>query len=125
MRQNTVQTFKRQPAYSGLFKKKKKKRYWQIHKARDTCPVSWFSVPCLLSHAHGDCVQVSETLSECRKQLTWVVAVLQEVAAAGAQLIGPLSEQEGLLAVKVEDMAFKAAEQVCTHTTALVCSNPL
>ncbi|XP_031435915.1 dynactin subunit 1 isoform X3 [Clupea harengus] len=56
--------------------------------------------------------QVSETLSECRKQLTWVVAVLQEVAAAGAQLIGPLSEQEGLSAVKVEDMAFKAAEQI-------------
>ncbi|KAL2099259.1 hypothetical protein ACEWY4_005739 [Coilia grayii] len=56
--------------------------------------------------------QVSETLCECRKQLTWVVAVLQEVAAAGAQLIGPLSEQEGLTAVKVEDMAFKAAEQI-------------
>ncbi|XP_041928328.1 dynactin subunit 1 isoform X5 [Alosa sapidissima] len=56
--------------------------------------------------------QVSETLSECRKQLTWVVAVLQEVAAAGAQLIGPLSEQEGLSAIKVEDMAFKAAEQI-------------
>uniref|UniRef100_A0AAY4B7V4 Dynactin subunit 1 n=1 Tax=Denticeps clupeoides TaxID=299321 RepID=A0AAY4B7V4_9TELE len=56
--------------------------------------------------------QVSEALSECRKQLTWVVAVLQEVAAAGAQLIGPLSEQDGLAATKLEDRAFKAAEQI-------------
>uniref|UniRef100_A0A8B9ZSH6 Dynein associated protein domain-containing protein n=1 Tax=Anas zonorhyncha TaxID=75864 RepID=A0A8B9ZSH6_9AVES len=34
--------------------------------------------------------QVSDTLLDCRKHLTWVVAVLQEVAAAGAQLIAPL-----------------------------------
>uniref|UniRef100_A0A3B3R703 Dynactin subunit 1 n=1 Tax=Paramormyrops kingsleyae TaxID=1676925 RepID=A0A3B3R703_9TELE len=56
--------------------------------------------------------QVSDTLMDCRKQLTWVVAVLQEVAAAGAQMIAPLSEQEGLSALKMEDVAFKAAEQV-------------
>ncbi|XP_038135401.1 dynactin subunit 1 isoform X5 [Cyprinodon tularosa] len=56
--------------------------------------------------------QVSDTLSDCRKHLTWVVAVLQEVAAAGAQMITPLSEQDGLAAVKLEDVAFKAAEQI-------------
>lgn len=56
--------------------------------------------------------QVSETLAECRKNLTRVVAVLQEVAASGAQMVAPLAEQEGLLAVKLEDEAFKAVEQV-------------
>lgn len=55
---------------------------------------------------------MSDTLSDCRKHLTWVVAVLQEVAAAGAQMMSPLSEQDGLAAVKLEDVAFKAAEQV-------------
>lgn len=58
--------------------------------------------------------QVSDTLSDCRKHLTWVVAVLQEVAAAGAQMMSPLGEQEGLSAVKLEDVAFKAGEQVRT-----------
>ncbi|XP_030419806.1 dynactin subunit 1 isoform X11 [Gopherus evgoodei] len=56
--------------------------------------------------------QVSDTLLDCRKHLTWVVAVLQEVAAAGAQMIAPLTENEGLLAVKLEDLAFKASEQI-------------
>ncbi|XP_026572981.1 dynactin subunit 1 [Pseudonaja textilis] len=56
--------------------------------------------------------QVSETLLDCRKHLTWVVAVLQEVAAAGAQMIAPLTENEGLQAVKLEDLAFKASEQI-------------
>ncbi|XP_075308010.1 dynactin subunit 1-like isoform X1 [Odontesthes bonariensis] len=56
--------------------------------------------------------QVSETLTECRRQLTRVVAVLQEVAAAGAQMIAPLAEQEGLNALKLEDIACKAVEQV-------------
>ncbi|RVE56870.1 hypothetical protein OJAV_G00210550 [Oryzias javanicus] len=56
--------------------------------------------------------QVSDALSDCRKHLTWVVAVLQEVAAAGAQMMSPLGEQEGLSAVKLEDVAFKATEQV-------------
>ncbi|MBN3313923.1 DCTN1 protein, partial [Atractosteus spatula] len=56
--------------------------------------------------------QVSDTLMDCRKHLTWVVAVLQEVAAAGAQMIAPLTEQEGLSALKLEDLAFKAAEQI-------------
>ncbi|XP_055087098.1 dynactin subunit 1 isoform X2 [Periophthalmus magnuspinnatus] len=56
--------------------------------------------------------QVSDTLSDCRKHLTWVVAVLQEVAAAGAQMVSPLGEQEGLSAAKLEDVAFKAGEQV-------------
>ncbi|XP_059422438.1 dynactin subunit 1-like isoform X2 [Carassius carassius] len=56
--------------------------------------------------------QVCETLADSRRQLAWVNAVLQEVAAAAAQLIAPLSEHEGLPAVKLEDMAFKAAEQI-------------
>lgn len=41
-----------------------------------------------------------------------MVAVLQEVAAAGAQMMSPLGEQEGLSAAKLEDVAFKAGEQV-------------
>lgn len=61
--------------------------------------------------------QVSDTLSDCRKHLTWVVAVLQEVAAAGAQMVSPLGEQEGLSAVRMEDVAFKAGEQVEQHCT--------
>ncbi|XP_066488823.1 dynactin subunit 1 isoform X6 [Tiliqua scincoides] len=56
--------------------------------------------------------QVSDTLLDCRKHLTWVVAVLQEVAAAGAQMIAPLTENEGLQAMKLEDLAFKASEQI-------------
>ncbi|TNN50940.1 Dynactin subunit 1 [Liparis tanakae] len=36
----------------------------------------------------------------------------QEVAAAGAQMMSPLGEQEGLSAVKLEDVAFKAGEQI-------------
>ncbi|KAL0969387.1 hypothetical protein UPYG_G00226780 [Umbra pygmaea] len=56
--------------------------------------------------------QVSDTLMECRKQLTWLVAVLQEVAAAGAQMVAPLGEQEGLSALKLEAVAFKAGEQI-------------
>lgn len=56
--------------------------------------------------------QVSDTLLDCRKHLTWVVAVLQEVAAAGAQMIAPLTENEGLQALKLEDLAFKASEQI-------------
>lgn len=57
-------------------------------------------------------LQVSETLTECRRQLTRVVAVLQEVAAAGAQMIAPLAEQEGLSALRLEEIASKAVEQV-------------
>ncbi|KAI3376552.1 hypothetical protein L3Q82_017003, partial [Scortum barcoo] len=56
--------------------------------------------------------QVSETLTECRRQQTRVVAVLQEVAAAGAQMIASVAEQEGLNALKLEDIACKAVEQV-------------
>ncbi|TNN50489.1 Dynactin subunit 1 [Liparis tanakae] len=56
--------------------------------------------------------QVSESLTECRRHQTRVVAVLQEVAAAGAQIIAPLAEHEGLNALKLEDIAFKAVEQV-------------
>lgn len=55
---------------------------------------------------------MSETLTECRRQLTRVVAVLQEVAAAGAQMVASLAEQEGLNALKLEDIACKAVEQV-------------
>lgn len=56
--------------------------------------------------------QVSETLLDCRKHLRWVVAVFQEVAAAGAQMIAPLGENEVLQALKLEDVAFKATEQI-------------
>ncbi|KAM3940012.1 dynactin subunit 1 isoform 5-T5 [Leptodactylus fuscus] len=56
--------------------------------------------------------QVAETLLDCRKHLKWVVAVFQEVAAAGAQMVAPLGENEGLQALKLEDVAFKAAEQI-------------
>ncbi|XP_072353924.1 dynactin subunit 1-like isoform X2 [Scyliorhinus torazame] len=56
--------------------------------------------------------QVSDTLLDCRKHLTRVVAVLQEMAAAGIQLVTPLPENEGLLPRKLEDMAFKATDQV-------------
>lgn len=62
--------------------------------------------------------QVSETLTECRRQLTRVVAVLQEVAAAGAQMVPSLGEQEGLNALKLEDIACKVVEQVLSHLTA-------
>ncbi|XP_027691954.1 dynactin subunit 1 isoform X2 [Vombatus ursinus] len=56
--------------------------------------------------------QVSDTLLDCRKHLTWVVAVLQEVAAAAAQLIAPLAENEGLPSGTLEELAFKAGEQI-------------
>ncbi|KAM4809119.1 dynactin subunit 1 isoform 2-T2 [Rhinophrynus dorsalis] len=56
--------------------------------------------------------QVSETLLDCRKHLKCVVAVFQEVAAAGAQMIAPLGENEGLQALRLEDVAFKATEQI-------------
>lgn len=61
-------------------------------------------------------MQVGEALADCRKQLTRVVAVLQEVAAAGAQMIAPLAEPEGLTALKIEDVMFKAVDQVHTHS---------
>ncbi|XP_077083526.1 dynactin subunit 1a isoform X4 [Siphateles boraxobius] len=56
--------------------------------------------------------QVCEALSDCRKHLSRVVAVLQEVAAAGAQMIAPMPETEGLAALTLEDVTFKAVEQV-------------
>uniref|UniRef100_A0AAV2KP37 Dynactin subunit 1 n=1 Tax=Knipowitschia caucasica TaxID=637954 RepID=A0AAV2KP37_KNICA len=56
--------------------------------------------------------QVSDSLSECRRQLSRVLVVLQEVAAAGAQVIAPLPENEGLSALKLEDFLIKAVEQV-------------
>ncbi|XP_019605875.2 dynactin subunit 1 isoform X5 [Rhinolophus sinicus] len=56
--------------------------------------------------------QVSDTLLDCRKHLTWVVAVLQEVAAAAAQLIAPLAENEALPVAALEELAFKASEQI-------------
>ncbi len=62
------------------------------------------------------CVKVGEALADCRKQLTRVVAVLQEVAAAGSQMIAPLAETEGLTPLKIEDMMFKVVDQVYTHT---------
>ncbi len=55
---------------------------------------------------------MSETLTECRRQQTRVVAVLQEVAAAGAQMVASLAEQEGLNALRLEDVACKVVEQV-------------
>ncbi|XP_038135050.1 dynactin subunit 1-like isoform X3 [Cyprinodon tularosa] len=65
-------------------------------------------VPAALSFAS----QVSESLTECRRQLTRVVAVLQEVAAAGAQMMAPLVEQDGLNALRLEDTVCKVVEQV-------------
>uniref|UniRef100_A0A6I8PAK5 Dynactin subunit 1 n=1 Tax=Ornithorhynchus anatinus TaxID=9258 RepID=A0A6I8PAK5_ORNAN len=56
--------------------------------------------------------QVADGLLECRKHLTWAVAVLQEVAAAGAQLIAPLAETEGLPAGTLEGLARTAGEQI-------------
>ncbi|KAJ0055838.1 hypothetical protein NL108_013808, partial [Boleophthalmus pectinirostris] len=56
--------------------------------------------------------QVSDTLTECRRQLSRVLAVLQEVAAAGAQVMAPLVENEGLSAGKLEDFLIKAVEQI-------------
>uniref|UniRef100_A0A4W4GSP4 Dynactin subunit 1 n=1 Tax=Electrophorus electricus TaxID=8005 RepID=A0A4W4GSP4_ELEEL len=66
-------------------------------------------IPPALSFPPQVCV---EALAESRKQLGRVVAVLQEVAAAGAQSIAPVAEQEGLSALKLEDIAFKVLEQV-------------
>uniref|UniRef100_A0A673KQB6 Dynactin subunit 1 n=1 Tax=Sinocyclocheilus rhinocerous TaxID=307959 RepID=A0A673KQB6_9TELE len=54
--------------------------------------------------------QVVEALADCRKQLTRVVAVLQEVAAAGAQMIAPLAEPEGLTPLKIEDVIIRRRE---------------
>ncbi|XP_024143283.1 dynactin subunit 1 isoform X3 [Oryzias melastigma] len=65
-------------------------------------------VPAALSYG----AQVSETLTECRRQLTCAVAVLQEVAATGAQMVASLGEQEGLNALKLEDIVCKAVEKV-------------
>lgn len=65
---------------------------------------------------------MSETLTECRRQLTRVVAVLQEVAAAGAQMVAPLAEQEGLSALKLEDITGKAVEQVASRSLLLLIS---
>ncbi|KAB0342076.1 hypothetical protein FD754_019002 [Muntiacus muntjak] len=56
--------------------------------------------------------QVSDTLLEGRKHWTWAVAVLQEVAAVAAQLIAPLAENEGLPVAALEELAFKASEQI-------------
>ncbi|XP_036406874.1 dynactin subunit 1-like [Megalops cyprinoides] len=55
---------------------------------------------------------VSDLLTDSRRHLSRVVAVLQEAAAAGAQMITPVGEQEGLSALKLEDVAFKAAKQI-------------
>ncbi|RXN29702.1 dynactin subunit 1-like isoform X1 [Labeo rohita] len=69
--------------------------------------------------------QVGETLADCRKQLTRVVAVLQEVAAAGAQMIAPLAEPEGLMPLKIEDVygthglnAYECLRQTCATVIA-------
>ncbi|XP_048827520.1 dynactin subunit 1-like isoform X2 [Brienomyrus brachyistius] len=57
--------------------------------------------------------QVSTSLTECRKHLTQVVAVLQEVAAAGAQMLSSaLGDQEGVPGARLEDATFSAVEQV-------------
>ncbi|KAB0375867.1 hypothetical protein FD755_012510 [Muntiacus reevesi] len=56
--------------------------------------------------------QVSDTLVDGSKHWTWAVAVLQEVAATAAQLIAPLAENEGLPVAALEELAFKASEQI-------------
>ncbi|CAJ1086747.1 dynactin subunit 1-like isoform X11 [Xyrichtys novacula] len=55
--------------------------------------------------------QVSEALTESRRQLTQVVAVLQKVVVAGAQMVAPLAEQEGINSLNLEDIACNAVEQ--------------
>lgn len=58
-------------------------------------------------------LQVSDSLRVCRKHLTQVVAVLQEVAAAGAQMLtSALGDQEGVPGTRLEDATFSAVEQV-------------
>uniref|UniRef100_A0A3B3SLH2 Dynactin subunit 1 n=1 Tax=Paramormyrops kingsleyae TaxID=1676925 RepID=A0A3B3SLH2_9TELE len=57
--------------------------------------------------------QVSDSLTVCRKHLTQVVAVLQEGAAAGAQMLtSALGDQEGVPGGRLEDATFSAVEQV-------------
>ncbi|XP_046908043.1 LOW QUALITY PROTEIN: dynactin subunit 1-like [Hypomesus transpacificus] len=56
--------------------------------------------------------QVSEALAEARGQLGRVVAVLQELGAAGAQTVAPLGESEGLSALSLEEVTLKAVQQV-------------
>ncbi|XP_078717657.1 dynactin subunit 1 isoform X2 [Lampetra fluviatilis] len=56
--------------------------------------------------------QVAEGLLDCRKHLSWVVASLQEIAAVSAQMIAPLTENEGLNSARLEELAFKASEQI-------------
>ncbi|XP_064200293.1 dynactin subunit 1-like isoform X2 [Anguilla rostrata] len=55
---------------------------------------------------------VSESLEESRRHLSRVVELLKQVATAGSQMVAPLAEQGGLSAQKLEDLAFKAAQQV-------------
>ncbi|KAG9338171.1 hypothetical protein JZ751_027040 [Albula glossodonta] len=66
---------------------------------------------------------VSEALEDSQKQLGKVVAVLKEVAAAGALTIAPMAEQEGVSALKLEDLVSKAAEQIYSSldASALEC----
>lgn len=56
--------------------------------------------------------QVGDMLLDCRKHLTRVVAVLQEVAAAAVQLAGPLPDNEGLPPLQMDELAAKATQQV-------------
>uniref|UniRef100_V9KA34 Dynactin subunit 1 n=1 Tax=Callorhinchus milii TaxID=7868 RepID=V9KA34_CALMI len=67
--------------------------------------------------------QVSETLLDCRKHLTRVVAVLQEVAAAGAQMVASLPENEGLPPHTLQGLTIKATEQVYGAADSSLCEN--
>ncbi|KAJ8398916.1 hypothetical protein AAFF_G00418240 [Aldrovandia affinis] len=55
---------------------------------------------------------VSDSLEDSRRQLGKVVAVLKEATAAGAQMMTSLGEQEGVPAQKLEDLTFRAVEQI-------------
>ena len=69
-------------------------------------------------------MQVSEALGEARGQLGRVVAVLQELGAAGAQTVAPLGESEGLSALSLEEVTLKAVQQVhCVRTYVCVCAS--
>ncbi|KAJ8356724.1 hypothetical protein SKAU_G00195180 [Synaphobranchus kaupii] len=67
--------------------------------------------------------QVSDSLKESRRHLSRVVEVLKEVATTGAQMTGPIAEHGGLSTQKLEDLAFKAAQQVynCPDISPLEC----
>uniref|UniRef100_A0A8C4PXL9 Dynactin subunit 1 n=1 Tax=Eptatretus burgeri TaxID=7764 RepID=A0A8C4PXL9_EPTBU len=56
--------------------------------------------------------QVIDMLQDCRRNLSWVVASLQEVAAVAAQMVATLPENEGLNPSRLDNLMTKATEQI-------------